>query len=153
MDFVVGTSAGAFWGASGRSGGGIGERGVRHLERAGDRLFAGASDGVYMSDDDRSWKRSGVDGGEVWNVAGAAFDDHTLYASTCPAHLFVSHDTGDSWDEVASFLEAPGAERWCVPNSPIGARALALAFDPFDAQRLWVGVEVGVVVASQDAGV
>jgi hypothetical protein len=152
MHVVVGTSAGIFWGESGTSAEGIGERGVRHVTRAGDRLFAGASDGVYVSGDGRSWKRSGVDGGEVWNVAGAASDDRTVYASTCPAHLFVTHDAGDTWHEVASFLEAPGAERWCVPNSPIGARALALAFDPFDPQRLWVGVEVGGVVASHDGG-
>ena len=35
-----------------------------------------------------------------------------------------------------------------MPNSPLGARALALAFDPFDAARFWVGVEVGGVVGT-----
>jgi hypothetical protein len=75
-----------------------------------------------------------------------------LYASTQPAHLFNSQNGGDTWQEVSTFLEAPGAQRWCVPNSPLGARALALAFDPFDAQRFWVGVEVGGVVATEDGG-
>ena len=52
--------------------------------------------------------------------------------------------------EPGSFAEVPGAERWCVPGSPVGARALALAFDPFDPRRFWVGVEVGGVVATED---
>ena len=69
-----------------------------------------------------------------------------------PAHLFKSQDDGDTWTEVSAFLQAPGAERWCVPNSPQGARALAFAFDPFEAEHLWAGVEVGGVVASDDGG-
>jgi hypothetical protein len=153
MEFVVGTSAGVFSGESHTASAGIDERGVRQLVRAGDRLFAAATDGVYASlDGGRAWVRSGVDAGEVWNVAGAACDDRTLYASTQPAHLFVSRDCGDTWQEVSSFLEAPGSAHWCVPNSPLGARALALAFDPFNTRRLWVGVEVGGVVATEDDG-
>ena len=46
----------------------------------------------------------------------------------------------------------PGAERWCVPNSPAGARARALAIDPLDPNRWWVGIEVGGVLTSTDAG-
>ena len=46
----------------------------------------------------------------------------------------------------------PGAERWCVPNSPAGARARALAIDPADPNRWWVGIEVGGVLTSRDAG-
>jgi photosystem II stability/assembly factor-like uncharacterized protein len=101
-------------------------------------------------DSGRSWTRTGVDAGEVWNVASS--EDRTLYASTQPAHLYVSHDCGNTWQEVSAFLDAPDAERWCVPNNPAGARALALAFDPFDPQRMWVGVEVGGVVTTADGG-
>jgi hypothetical protein len=47
---------------------------------------------------------------------------------------------------VALALAASGAATWRVPNNPHGARALALAFDPFSPLRFWVGVEVGGVV-------
>jgi hypothetical protein len=153
MEFVVGTSGGVFVGASRRPSDGIDERGVRHLGQVGNDLFAGAADGVYRSGDGgRSWTRSGVEGSEVWNVAAASDESRTLYASTQPAHLYASRDGGDTWLEVDTFLQVPGAERWCVPNNPQGARALALAFDPFNPRQLWVGVEVGGVVASDDGG-
>jgi photosystem II stability/assembly factor-like uncharacterized protein len=154
VEFVVGTTEGIFLGESGRAAEGVAGRGVRHLFRAGDHLFAAAADGVYRSaDGGQTWARTGVDAGEVWNVVATPHDSRRLYASTQPAHLFTSQNGGDTWQEVTTFLEAPGAQRWCVPNSPLGARALALAFDPFDAQRFWVGVEVGGVVATEDCGV
>ncbi len=152
MQFVVGTTAGVYLGETGAPATGIASQGgVRQFAADDDRLYAAATDGVYRSGDGgRSWMRAGVDAGEVWNVA--TFNDRALYASTQPAHLFVSHDRGDTWQEVSSFLEAPGAERWCVPSNPAGARALALAFDPFDPRRMWVGVEVGGVVTTSDSG-
>jgi hypothetical protein len=153
MEFIVGTTAGVFQGKSGKASDGIGGRGVRQLIPAGEYVFAGVDDGVYRSaDGGRSWTRTGVDAGEVWNVAIAPHDSRMVYASTQPAHLFVSHNSGDLWREVDTFLEAPGAARWCVPGSPLGARALALAFDPFNATRFWVGVEVGGVVSTEDNG-
>lgn len=153
MELIVGTSAGVFVGNNRAASDGVGGRGVRHLVQAGDYVFAGVEDGVYRSADaGRSWTRAGVAAGEVWNVAAAPHDSRTVYAGTQPAHLFVSRDSGDTWAEVETFRQAPGAERWCVPNSPLGARALALAFDPFSPQRYWVGVEVGGVVATEDDG-
>jgi photosystem II stability/assembly factor-like uncharacterized protein len=149
MQFVVGTTAGVYLSESGAPATGIASQGVRQFAADGDCLYAAGTDGVYRSGDGgRSWSRTGVDAGEVWNVATG--DDRALYASTQPAHLFVSHDRGDTWQEVSSFLQAPDAERWCVPNNPAGARALALAFDPFDSQHMWVGVEVGGVVSTSD---
>jgi photosystem II stability/assembly factor-like uncharacterized protein len=151
MDIVVGTSAGAFLGDS--AGSGVDGRVIRQLIQANGDVFAAASDGVYRSSDGgRSWARSGVDAGEVWTVAASPHAASCLYAGTQPAHLFVSRDGGSSWEEVPTFLQAPGAERWCVPNSPQGARALTCAFDPFDARHFWVGVEVGGVIATADGG-
>ncbi|MBV9174749.1 MAG: hypothetical protein JOZ81_32200 [Chloroflexi bacterium] len=151
MDVLVGTSAGVFLNDS--SVGDLQSRTIRQLVRTNGDLFAAASDGVYRSSDGRSWQSAGAGGLEVWNIAVSPHDPRTLYASTQPAHLFVSRDGGESWNELSSFLQAPGADRWCVPGTPPqGARALALAFDPFEARRVWVGVEVGGVVTSEDEG-
>jgi photosystem II stability/assembly factor-like uncharacterized protein len=153
MNFLVGTNAGVFLGESGQPAVGIDGRGVRQFVKADGHVFAAGADGVYGSTDDgRSWGRLGVDAGEVWSVLVAPDDDGTLFASTQPAHLFRSGDRGATWHEVTTFLEVPGSERWCVPNNPIGARAITIAADPFNARRYWVGVEVGGVLATADDG-
>jgi photosystem II stability/assembly factor-like uncharacterized protein len=156
LQVVVGTSEGVFLvGLDGSAARGLDTGIVRQVVQASDgsTLFAAASDGVYRSTDaGRSWQRAAALAGEVWNVAVAPHDPRTVYAGTQPAHLFVSGDAGDTWREVDTFLAAPGAERWCLPNSPAGARALALACDPFEPRRLWVGVEVGGVVTTDDNG-
>jgi hypothetical protein len=152
MRIVVGTSAGVFL-DSGKLASGLGEQVAHQLVQCDESLFAAAGDGVYRSRDaGASWTKSGVDAGEVWAVSVSPHASRTLYAGTQPAHLFVSEDAGESWREVVQFLRTPGSDKWCVPNSPSGARALALAFDPFDPQRIWAGVEVGGVVASDDVG-
>jgi BNR/Asp-box repeat protein len=150
MRVVVGTSGGVFL-TDGRQASGLGPKMTRQLAQFDGSLLAAAADGVYRSSDGgTSWTRAGVDAGEVWcvGVSGSG----AVYAGTQPAHLFVSEDAGSSWREVDAFLRASGSERWCIPNSTAGARALAIAFDPFSANRLWAGVEVGGVLCSGDGG-
>jgi photosystem II stability/assembly factor-like uncharacterized protein len=151
MHIVIGTSGGVFQDHAGQRADGLGALMTRQFARCNGHLFDAASDGVYRSSDNgQSWSRTGVEAGEVWCVAAAS--DGAIYAGTQPAHLFVSRDAGESWTELQSFLQAPGAERWCIPNSPTGARALALAFDPFEPAHIWAGVEVGGVISSSDSG-
>jgi hypothetical protein len=152
MHIVVGTTGGVFL-ESGKPASGLGEQITHQFAQHDGTLFAAAGDGVYRSrDGGGSWTRSGIDAGEVWTVGVSPHVSGTLYAGTQPAHLFRSEDGGETWTEVSTFLQAPGAEAWCVPNTPRGARALAFAFDPFAPEHLWAGVEVGGVVTSEDAG-
>jgi photosystem II stability/assembly factor-like uncharacterized protein len=157
MHLVIGTSEGVF---TGRSTGkpeasdGVAGRGVRHVTRIDGGLFAGADDGVYRSGDGgRSWQGCGVAGRMVWDITTAEAEARTIYAGTQPAGLFRSRDGGATWSEVESFVKMPGAERWCLPgNPPTPARARTLVLDRADPARCWVGVEVGGVAASRDAG-
>ena len=58
-----------------------------------------------------------------------------------------------SWSEISSFRQVPGAERWCVPlTPPQTARARGITLDPSDDARWWIGVEVGGVLHTDDAG-
>src|SRR5438552_3878747 len=152
MEFLAGTVSGVFSGDSAKPAEGIAGQGVRHLSLAGSDMLAGAADGVYRSGDGgRSWKRSGVEGFDVWHVTAAPGDPSTLYAGTQPAHMFKSGDGGTTWESFDDFLKAPGAEHWCLPGGQT-ARALTLVVDPFNRQHLLAGVEVGGVVASGDGG-
>jgi hypothetical protein len=148
VHLVIGTVSGVYGDGSD---GALDGRIVRQVARGNGFVFAASSDGVYRSSDDgRSWDAMGIDVGEVWNVAVSPHDPRVVCAGTQPAHLFMSSDSGSSWTEVESFLRAPDAQRWCLPNSPAGARALALAFDPFEDARFYAGVEVGGAVLSSD---
>ena len=156
MKLLIGTSDGVF--VAGQSGppaeaDGLAGRTVRALRASNGSLFAGADTGVFRSrDGGRSWGLSGVEGKIVWDIAAAPGDARTVYVGTQPAGLHRSRDGGESWTELESMQRVPGAERWCVPNSPLGARARTIALDPANAERYWVGLEVGGVLATADDG-
>jgi photosystem II stability/assembly factor-like uncharacterized protein len=128
-------------------------RGVRELVQLGDRIFAGTSNGVHVSEDGgATWRCLGIEGRAVWQVRGSA-DGALLYAAAEPTGLFRSRDGGASWTELDTLARVPGADTWCVPVEPrLPARARALVVDAADPRRLWVGVEVGGILRSTDEG-
>lgn len=125
---------------------------VRELVRSDGRIFAGTDAGLFISDDGgENWSPVGLADREIWQVRRAG--DDILYASTQPAGLFRSEDAGLTWREVESFSKHPDAARWCLPISPpVGARARALIIDTAEPQKMWVGVEVGGIMRTEDAG-
>lgn len=149
MILCAGTSHGVFMIADAEASQVLESRGVRELTRANGRLFAGTGDGLYASDDEgASWRASGLGGREVWQVRdnGAG----RIYAGTAPTGLFVSDDSGDTWTEIPALAELAEAGGWCIPTEPpVAARARALVVA---GDRLWVGVEVGGIAVSEDAG-
>ena len=131
----------------------LAERTVRDLKNSGGRLLAGTDVGLFASEDGgRTWRPTGIEGRIVWQIFAGPYAGE-VYAGTQPAGLFRSKDDGRTWDEVDSFAHAPEAERWCVPlKPPQPGRARALVVDRADARRIWVGVEVGGVVSTNDGG-
>lgn len=153
MRILAGTSRGVFLVGTGQAPRQVLEgRGVRELVRVGDRLLAGTAAGLYTSDDEgETWLIRGLASYEVWQVRPSS--DGTLFAGTQPAGLFRSTDNGDSWKEMESFSNAPEAQTWCVPVKPkLPGRARALVVDKANADRLWVGVEVGGIMRTTDGG-
>lgn len=152
MKVLAGTGKGVFSVANGDSRQTLESRGVRDLVKIGDRLFAGTGAGLFASDDlGKSWFFVGMEDREVWQIRGA--QDGVLYAGTQPAGLFRSEDAGSTWHEITSFAQAPEAARWCIPlTPPLPGRARALVIDRENSQRLWVGVEVGGIMRSEDGG-
>lgn len=156
MKLLIGTSEGAF--RADQSGApepadGLAGREVRALRATTGDLFAGADTGVFRSrDGGRSWRPSGVAGKIVWDLATSPADERTIYAGTQPAALYRGEDGGETWRELESMRQIPGAERWCVPNSPLGARARTVVLDTANPRRYWVGLEVGGVLATADDG-
>ena len=152
MHILAGTAKGVFVVEDGGGRQVLESRGVRDLVRIGGRLFAGTGAGLYVSDDDgESWTLAGLPDLEVWQIRSDG--NGRLYAGTQPAHLFVSEDQGLTWSEVAPFATSPEASQWCVPvKPPLPGRARALVVDQTNGRRLWVGVEVGGIMRTDDGG-
>jgi hypothetical protein len=152
MKIWSGTSRGVFLIEDGAYRHVLESRGVRDLVKIDNRLFAGTGAGLFVSDDaGESWLCAGLEDHEVWQIRSAP--DGVLYLGTQPAGLFRSEDGGDSWSEVEAFSSAPEAAAWGIPvDPPLPGRARALVIDRSDPRRLWVGVEVGGIMRTQDRG-
>ena len=53
-------------------------------------------------DEGQTWEDLGVPQEEVYSIV-ASPDGERLYAGTHPAHLYVSTDSGETWDELEGF--------------------------------------------------
>ena len=153
MSILAGTTRGLFRVSSGNHEQLLDARGVRELVRIGDRIFAGTSNGLYVSSDEgSSWRPCGLEGLTIWQIRGAA-GGQVLYAAVEPTGLWRTDDGGHHWIELDAVNRVPGAAKWCVPvQPPMAARARALVVDVQNPDRLWAGVEVGGIIHSSDGG-
>ncbi|HIG39123.1 MAG: hypothetical protein ABGY96_05635 [bacterium] len=152
MKVLAGTSRGIFSIENSQALNVLETRRVRDLVYLDGRLFAGTGNGLFVSNDEgESWQLAGLEDREVWQIRAASND--VLYASTQPAGLFRSEDGGVTWEEVTTFAQNPESDKWCIPvTPPLPASARALVIDRDNPAHLWVGVEVGGIMRSTDAG-
>lgn len=125
--------------------------GVRCVAAAGSRVLVGTYGGVMVSADaGASWERIELAAPDVFSVAiGAA--DGALYAGTEPSRLFVARE-GDPWTELEALQEIPSRPSWSFPPRPWTHHVRWIAPDPHRAERLLVGIELGGLMLSEDAG-
>jgi photosystem II stability/assembly factor-like uncharacterized protein len=125
------------------------------------RLYAGTFDsGLYASDD----------GGASWMPAsGGLLDRRVLsvavspshqeagisvaYAGTEPSSLYRSEDGARSWQRLPALLELASVPRWSFPPRPWTHHVRTIALHPSDPDQLTVGIELGGVMRSFDAGI
>ena len=84
---------------------------------------------------------------QIWSLGRAG---NTLYAGTKPAGLLRSDDDGATWEKVASLTDHPSATEW-IPGGA-GLILHTIVSDPADAQKLWIGISVAGVFATEDGG-
>jgi photosystem II stability/assembly factor-like uncharacterized protein len=127
------------------------------VEPTSGAIFAGAHKGGLWAS---------VDGGTSWQARGegielddiyalncvAADGEVRLYAGTEPAHLYVSTNLGMRWTELPSLRDAPSLDSWTFPAPPHVGHVKTIAFDPRDANTIYVGVEVGGAFKTTDGG-
>ena len=119
-------------------------------------IFAGTNgDSVYASaDGGRSWERrdDGLTEPDIYCLASARRNGGArIYAGTEPAHLFYSDDVGRTWSEFAA-LRSVDMSAWTFPGPPHRAHTKHISFHPNDPNTLFVAIEQGGLLKSEDGG-
>src|ERR1051325_55859 len=73
-------------------------------------------------------------------------------AGTEPAHLHVSSDMGDTWEELPALRSVPSVPNWTFPGPPHEAHVKNIAFDAAGANTILASIEVGGLLRSTDGG-
>lgn len=116
-------------------------------------MYAGLRDSVYVSHDGgTSWDR-GFEG-NVHAVEVDPCDPQTVYVGTEPVGLYRSRDAGETWEEIESLRRQPESvrERWWSPQYPHEAHVRGLYIDHRDVKRMYVALEHGGVMRTDDGG-
>jgi photosystem II stability/assembly factor-like uncharacterized protein len=75
-----------------------------------------------------------------------------VYAGTEPSAVFRSENGGATWDECVGLTALPSAKRWSFPPRPYTHHVRWITPDPTIAGRLYVAIEAGALVHSEDGG-
>jgi photosystem II stability/assembly factor-like uncharacterized protein len=116
-------------------------------------------DGVFRSDDDgATWRRAGggIAHGKIMSLAVSPIERASgrgvVYAGTEPSSVFRSEDGGESWHELPGLTDLPSAKDWSFPPRPKTHHVRHIQPDPHAAGRLYVAIEAGALVRTDDAG-
>jgi hypothetical protein len=116
-------------------------------------LYAGSrGKGVWKSaDNGATWNDLGFPQPDVFSLAISPVDG-SVYAGCEPSMLFRSTDGGATWRELAALRSIPSAPTWRFPPRPWTSHVRWIAPSPHDAALLLVGIELGGMMRTTDAG-
>jgi photosystem II stability/assembly factor-like uncharacterized protein len=111
--------------------------------------------GLHRSEDDgRTWERVGLHlGPTIFSLSQVREESsYSLYAGTEPAALFRSRDGGVTWRELGALRAVPSSSHWDFPAPPHIAHVKHVTADPRDSRILYVCVEQGALLKSENDG-
>lgn len=128
---------------------------IAALTRAADGALFAATHGIGMArsdDDGRTWRwiNNGITQFDLWCArAGRLNGRDVVLTGSMPAHLFISDNGGETWDELPALRQVPSAAKWTFPPPPrLGhVKEIVMAGD-----ELYVAIEIGALLRSRDGG-
>lgn len=128
------------------------------LTAPGGAIFAGAyrHGSLHASfDAGLTWQRrdNGLTETDIYSLESISLNGRLrLFCGTEPARLFVSDDLGETWSERPGLRDVPTVDKWSFPGPPHIAHAKHITFDPRDSRTMYVSIEVGGLLRSDDGG-
>lgn len=124
------------------------------------RVYGGTFDhGLLISDDyGESWEPAGegIFHTRVLSVSVSPTEFingyHVVWAGTEPSGLFRSEDGGKTWTHFPNLLKLPSEPTWSFPPRPETHHVRSIQPDLHDENRIYVGIELGGVMKSEDQG-
>jgi len=120
-----------------------------------DRVLVGTFDaGLHRSDDGGETFERTDDWMEtsVTALAVSPHDPDVWWAGTEPSRVYRSGDGGRSWAERPGLTALESADEWSFPPRPHTHHVRWIEPDPNDPDRLYVGIEAGALVRTDDGG-
>jgi hypothetical protein len=116
-------------------------------------VYAGLREGGVRRTTDAggSWVDCALPEPGVYSLAVSAADG-AVYAGTEPSRLFRSDDRGQTWRELEALLDLPSRPAWSFPPRPWTSHVRWIAPSPHDADLILVGIELGGLMRSTNAG-
>lgn len=124
------------------------------------RIYAGTfDDGLFISDDfGDTWQHvaEGIQYNRISSIAVSETevknDYGVVWVGTEPSSLFRSEDGGKTWTERTSLIDLPSEVTWSFPPRPHTHHVKSIQPDIHDENRIFVGIELGGVMKSEDKG-
>lgn len=113
------------------------------------KVFAGTSDGVWLSADaGASFKRAGFPDAnrEVWSFLVDSRDPSKMLAGASPIDVYRSEDGGLNWRK----LPTPAVAEHC--KGPFSSRVMRLAQNPKKPDEIYAALEINGAMRSTDGG-
>jgi hypothetical protein len=112
-----------------------------------DRLLLVSTDGTGgLTASDR------LVGHDFESVAASPAAPDRAFAGTVESGIQRTTDGGDSWDPLPPLTDLPSSSTWSFPPRPHTHHARWLEPDPRDPARLFVAIEAGGLVRTEDSG-
>lgn len=126
---------------------------TEHPERAFVGTYAAGLQ--RTTDGGRTWERVGTEAiaqDAVMSVAINPRDSSEVWAGTEPSRVYHSTDGGTTWAQKDGLIDLPSEPQWSFPPRPHTHHVRWIEVDPADPSHLYVGIEAGALVQTQDRG-
>jgi photosystem II stability/assembly factor-like uncharacterized protein len=118
-------------------------------------MYAQVADTILRSSDGgQTWDRVFAPIGKIFAFLCDPAHPATAYVGLEPVALYRTRDAGDTWEELDSVRRQPESVRdhWWSPAYPHEAHVRDVCIDPDDRARIYVALEHGGIMRSDDDG-